>query len=116
MLQRLCRLACLAALLAHASAFADAGEAVCGPLKIGFGPFDYRAEKHKFVTGIEAGDGNQHRAILNMVEGAHFKPEIEALLYGKTRDATPGGDIAYTLHAIPNHHRALIATMRYGQK
>lgn len=93
-------------------------DSACGPLSLGgFGPFDYRSEKHKNVGGIEFRPGSsEHQAILDMVQGAHFKPEIEALLYGKTRDSTPGGDIAYTLHALPNNHRALVATMRYGEK
>ncbi|MGS0754202.1 tetratricopeptide repeat protein [Roseateles sp. GG27B] len=90
----------------------------CGPLSMGqFGPFDYRPEKHRNVGGIEiAPGGSEHKAILSMVEGAHFKPEIEALLRGKTLDSTPGGDLGYTLHSIPNHHRALFAVMRYGEK
>ncbi len=114
----LCRLACtvLLPVAMQGALAADAGEATCGPLKLAFGPFDYRADRHKWVSGIEAADGDQHRSILNMVEGAHFKPQTEALLYGKTRESTPGGDIGYTLHAIPNNHRALIAVMRYGKK
>lgn len=91
-------------------------EWTCGPWKIAYGPYDYRADRLKNAEGVEAKDGSQHKAILSMVESAHFRPEIEALLYGKTRDSTPGGDIAYTLHAIPNHHRALLATVRYGAK
>lgn len=93
-------------------------DTTCGPLSLGgFGPFDYRSEKHKNIGGIEFRPGSsEHQAILDMVQGAHFKPEIEALLYGKTRDSTPGGDISYTLHSLPNNHRALVATMRYGEK
>lgn len=108
-------LAGLAALMLCAGAQAQA-QWTCGPMQIGFGPYDYRPDRLRNAQGIEAKDGSQHKAILSMVEGAHFKPEIEALLHGKTRDSTPGGDIAYTLHAIPNHHRALIATVRYGAK
>lgn len=73
----------------------------CGQLRsIGqYGPYDYRTDKEK----------------LPIVLGAHFTPEIEALIRGKT-STTPGGDIDYTLRAIPNNHRALIAMMRLGEK
>lgn len=73
----------------------------CGPLKQPgqYGPFDYRTDKDQ----------------LPIVLGAHFTPEVEALIRGKS-SATPGGDIDYTLRAIPNNHRALIAMMRLGEK
>ncbi len=46
---------------------------------------------------------------------AHFTPEVEALIRG-TSSRLPGGDIDYTLRAIPNNHRALMAMMRLGEK
>ncbi len=80
---------------------AQAGPAGCGPLENSYGPYDYRTE---------------HGEPLQLVEGAHFKPQIEALMHGKVVDAKPGGDIAYTLRAFPNHHRALDAMRRLGEK
>lgn len=73
----------------------------CGPLRVvgQYGPYDYRTDRDK----------------LDIVLGAHFTPEVEALIRGRT-GARPGGDIDYTLRAIPNHHRALIAMMRLGEK
>jgi len=49
------------------------------------------------------------------VTGAHFLPFVEALVRGNT-SSTPGGDIDYTLRAIPNHHNALMSMMRLGEK
>ncbi|MBV8502239.1 MAG: ABC transporter permease [Paucibacter sp.] len=64
-----------------------------------YGPYDYRVDK-KFLP---------------IVLGAHFTREVEALERGAT-GATPGGDIDYTLRAIPNNPRALIAMMRLGER
>lgn len=85
---------------AAAPALAQAGIG-CGPLYAPgqYGPYDYRTDRDK----------------LPIVLGAHFTPEVEALIRGKT-SARPGGDIDYTLRAIPNNHRALIAMMRLGEK
>jgi tetratricopeptide (TPR) repeat protein len=63
-----------------------------------YGPYDYRSDRDK----------------LPIVLNAHFTPEVEALIRGKS--GTLGGDIDYTLRAIPNNHRALIAMMRLGEK
>jgi tetratricopeptide (TPR) repeat protein len=62
----------------------------CGELKNHYGPFDYRNH---------AAGGQE------IVEGAHFTPEVENGIRGST--GLIGGDIDYTLRAIPNHHRAL---------
>lgn len=85
---------------AAAPALAQTGTG-CGPLyaESQYGPYDYRTDRDK----------------LPIVLGAHFTPEVEALIRGKT-SARPGGDIDYTLRAIPNNHRALIAMMRLGEK
>ena len=64
-----------------------------------YGPYDFRTDKDK----------------LPIVLGAHFTPEVEALIRGKS-SGTPGGDIAYTLSAIPNYPNALIAMMRLAEK
>lgn len=74
-------------------------QTLCGSLASSYGPFDFRTDKDK----------------LPIVTGAHFTPEVEALIRGTT-SRLPGGDIAYTLRAIPNHHGALIAIVRLGEK
>ncbi len=65
----------------------------------GFGPFDYtkRAMIDKFN--------------LDIVEGAHFTPEVEGLIKGNR--GTLESDLDYTLRAWPNHHRALLSIIKY---
>jgi tetratricopeptide (TPR) repeat protein len=48
------------------------------------------------------------------VEIHHFGPEIEALVKGGSGGL--GGDLSYVLRNIPNHHRALVSLMRYGDR
>lgn len=94
-----------AALLLHGSSVVlsqnQAAPSSCGPLQSPgqYGPYDYRTDKDK----------------LPIVLKYHFTPEVEALISGSSRKA-PGGDIDYTLRAIPNNHRALISMMRLGEK
>jgi tetratricopeptide (TPR) repeat protein len=64
----------------------------CGTLTYHYGPYDYR---------------KRSEGKLEVVEGAHFTPEVEAGLHGNT--SYLGDDLSYTLRAIPNHHRALVA-------
>ena len=78
--------------------FAQASRNVCGELSNAYGPYDYRSDRDK----------------LPIVEIAHFTPEVEALMRGLT--SLIGGDIDYTLRAFPNHHRALLAMMRLGER
>lgn len=78
-------------------AFAQMSPA-CGPLANGYGPFDARKEPDK----------------LPIVLGAHFTPQVEMLIKGNA--GYLGGDIDYTLRAIPNYHRALISMMRLGER
>jgi len=54
-----------------------------------YGPYDYITQKGR----------------LNIVEVAHFTPEVAALVRGE--HGSLGWDISYTLIAFPNHHRAL---------
>lgn len=84
----------------------------CGSLRMQgrFGPYDYRASGYIPETTYRS-----HQALLGIVENRHFTPEVEALIRGST-NTTPGRDIAYTLHAFPNHHRALIAIDALSQK
>lgn len=79
-----------ATVMLSASAAHAAGN-YCGPLSGGhYGPFDYRLR----------GTFN-----LDVVERAHFTPEIEAGIKGNT--SYLGQDLNYTLRAVPNHPRAL---------
>lgn len=95
--------------LAVLSSVMAAGEAqaqpanICGPLHTDhYGPYDYRTER----TGA-----------LRIVERAHFTPEIEALAVTiRGRRVYPEININYTLLSSPNHHRALIAAIRLGQR
>lgn len=80
-------------------ASAQATTMACGSLRNSFGPLDYRTERGES---------------LRLVEGAHFPPMVESLVRGHR--GYLGGDIDYTLRAYPNHHRALVSVMRYGQK
>ena len=65
----------------------------------GYGPFDY------------TDPANQGRT-LTIVTDHHFTPAMEALQHGNT-GVTIAGDLAYTIRAIPNHHRALYTAIRY---
>jgi tetratricopeptide (TPR) repeat protein len=88
----------LAAVLAITGNTASANDLACGALTSSFGPFDYRTippePKH-------------------LVEIGHFTSDVESLRRGTTA-RLPGGDLDYTLRAIPNHHRALMALSRYS--
>lgn len=86
-------------ILVSPSSFAQVASAECGSLENAFGPFDYRVER-----------GNN----LHLVEIAHFTPAVEALIKGNA--GYLGGDLDYTLRAFPNHHRALMSMMRYGER
>lgn len=88
------------AFFASSGVFAQSDGGSCGLLSNGNnGPFDYRTDRDKYL----------------IVTGAHFRPEVEMLIRGTTGEG-PGGDLSYTLRAIPNNHRALIAMMRLGEK
>jgi len=99
-------------LLLPANVLAQEPPAGCGTLRSQgrFGPYDYRADRYIPETTFRS-----HRALLFIVESAHFTPEVEAGFRGKT-GPLPGGDISYTLHAFPNHHRALLAMAAVSEK
>lgn len=82
-------------------ALAQVSPSSCGQLRAPgqFGPFDFRTAQSQ----------------LPIVENYHFTPVVEALIRGST-NTLPGGDLDYTLRAFPNHHRALSAVVRYGDK
>lgn len=86
-----------ALLLMSGAAYAQKRPQYCGELTTHYGPFDYR---------------NPSSFNLPLVENAHFTSEVEAGVKGVTGDI--GGDIAYTLHAIPNHIRALATMAKIG--
>lgn len=66
----------------------------------GYGPFDYTKYRD--------------RGKLPVVEQHHFTPEVENHTGGK--EGYIEGDLDYTLRAIPNHHKALLSTIRYQLK
>lgn len=70
----------------------------CGNLRNAYGPFDYRTDRQQLV----------------IVETYHFNSAVEQLIRGTT--GAIGSDLDYTLRAYPNHHRALSAMSRYGEK
>lgn len=67
----------------------------CGTLETHYGPFDYNRDKDR----------------LPIVEKHHFTGPIESLSLKE-----PAADIAYTLHAFPNHPRALLSLIRLGER
>jgi tetratricopeptide (TPR) repeat protein len=75
----------------------------CGDLTNAFGPFDYR-KRSAYANDFY------------LVESNHFSSDVENLVSGSS--STLGGDIDYTLRAIPNHHRALtsLAKLALRQK
>ncbi len=75
------------------------GPNLCGELTNGYGPYDYRKERH---------------GALRIVESHHFTREVEQLQRGK--EGYLAGDIDYTLRASPNHHRALIALSKLSMR
>jgi tetratricopeptide (TPR) repeat protein len=81
----------MAVLLVAFSGQAFAAKNYCGDLKNGYGPFDYRTPEDA-----------QSR---EMVTSAHFTEEVAAGIKGNTGPI--GGDLDYTLRAIPNHPGAL---------
>jgi Flp pilus assembly protein TadD len=70
----------------------------CGSLENGYGPYDFTNASDK-------------RERLSIVETAHFTNDVYELRRGATQ-ASPLGDIDYTLRAFPNHHLALDAMAR----
>ena len=81
------------------AARADDGVYSCGSLQNGYGPYDYRTDKDK----------------LGIVEQFHLTPNVITLTAGES-SGTVGGDLDYTLRAFPNHHIALGAMVRLGER
>lgn len=90
---------CTYGLLGVSPVYAQEAVNPCGPLVgVHYGPYDYRTQRPR----------------LNIVEIAHFTPVVEGLIRGETGDL--GKDLAYTLRAAPNHHRALAAIARWSER
>lgn len=66
----------------------------------GYGPYDYIQR-------------NAFRDNFNLVQIAHFTPEVQNLISGKSGHLTD--DLDYTLRAWPNHHPALQSISQYQQ-
>ena len=93
------------------SAVGQPESSVCGPLGNGFGPFDYR--DHAGSVDFKTNPNNP----LFLVESAHFRPEMQALIRGgQGARSDVGPELDYTLRAFPNHHKALDAMVRLTEK
>ncbi|UXH80153.1 hypothetical protein [Roseateles amylovorans] len=93
-------------------AVAGAGVAqsnACGSLQNNYGPHDYRDWKD--LPQIDP--VTNEMSPLQLVEGAHFIDSCEALV--RCKRGAIGADLDYTLRAFPNHHRALVSMMNYGE-
>ncbi len=90
---------CIALFCICSAAAAQSGPSGCGSLANSYGPYDYRTER----------DGR-----LKIVEQYHFTSNVESLVKGNS--GSLGGELSYTLRASPNHHRALMAMVRLGEK
>jgi tetratricopeptide (TPR) repeat protein len=86
-----------AASVAQIADIADCGDVLSNAT----GPFDYN-------NGLDQSDPNR----IPVVEKFHFTPKVESL-QGGASGAFALGDLDYTLRAIPNHHRALNAVVKY---
>ena len=101
--------------LACAPVLAQVNANFCGPIAGNhYGPYEYRSDH--FVAAPNDQESYSHKRVL--VDGAHFTPRVENLIGSQSggRNGPPGADIDYTLRAFPNHHRALMSVMRYGEK
>jgi tetratricopeptide (TPR) repeat protein len=65
--------------------------------------------------GTPFGDYLKDKDKVAMSERFHFTPQVESLIRGQSSEAI-GADIDFMLINYPNHHRALIAMMRLGEK
>jgi tetratricopeptide (TPR) repeat protein len=92
---------CLAILIAPSTVYGQTNAALCGSLDNGYGPYDYANHHHRTQR-------------LPIVERFHFGEDVVSLRdAGRVPDHL-GRNIAYVLHAFPNHHAALDAMSRLG--
>jgi tetratricopeptide (TPR) repeat protein len=66
-------------------------------------------------VGKPFGDYLKDKDKVAMSERYHFTPQVEALIRGQSSEKI-GADIDFMLVNYPNHHRALFAMMRLGEK
>jgi tetratricopeptide (TPR) repeat protein len=66
---------------------------------------------HAAVRELYDINNPEHAGIVELVNIAHFQPEVENLVRGTT--GTLPGDLVFILGSIPNHHRALISMGRW---
>jgi len=94
-----------------ANALGQSESSACGPLGNTFGPYDYR--DHAGSVDFKTNRNNP----LFLVESAHFRPEMEALIRGgQGARSDVGPELDYTLRAFPNHHKALDAMVRLSER
>ena len=97
--------------LPFANVYAQPDITICGGLVNSFGPYDYRKE-----FGSNDYKNNKLNPLF-LVESAHFRVEMEALIRGgQGENSDVGPEFDYTLRAFPNHHKALEAMIRLGEK
>jgi len=73
----------------------------CGPLVAGSvseGPYDYRVDRSRIA----------------FIESNHFLPQVQALTGGVS--GTIGGELSFLLRHVPNHHKALLLLITYGER
>ena len=85
--------------LIYSQCGAEVSDYICGNLQNAYGPYDYRSDKDK----------------LGIVEQFHLTPNVINLVSAQSAGFV-GGDLDYTLRAFPNHHVALNAMYRLGDK
>lgn len=105
--------ALLLPLIPTAHLWAQELSAGCGVFYVAgrFGPYDYRADHY-----IPENTYKSHHLMLKLVEDAHFTSRVEANIGGKLGGNQSGPDLAYLLHAFPNHHRGLLSMIALGEK
>lgn len=85
--------------LVSSQSVAEVVDYACGSLATGEdGPYDYRIGHYR----------------MKQVEGNHLSPDVVNLVKGQT--GTIGGDLDFVLRYFPNHHVALLAMVRLGEK
>jgi hypothetical protein len=83
---------------------AHAGQPAASEPTPGCGTFQYEREHIGPLDYLHI-----NPQVLKLVEDFHFSRQVEMLRKGQS--STIGGDLAYTLNAIPNHPRALRTTI-----
>jgi tetratricopeptide (TPR) repeat protein len=88
-------------LISNTAAKAQEAENACGPVGIGSvseGPYDYRVDRKR----------------VEFIESNHFQPQVQALIRGVSGPI--GAELDFLLRHVPNHHKALLLLITYGEK